>query len=262
MPSKSIGSATGALVRRECLAINDALNGFSNVHDSIHAARKAVRRLRALLALVAETALDLDQADNTLRRLGDGLSALRDAHVAVETCDRLSAQAPVPSWALVRGHLLQRRDRMLARALTGDPAFARRRASLARVAGRLQAQPWSSLTNREINKAMARSERRTAKAEKRAARTGDPQDLHRWRRRVRRLRMQLEALPALDSALGALIKRKGLGHQARALHALGDQLGRQQDLRMVRNLVRVMPGVPERRGLLAQIDAALAAALG
>jgi hypothetical protein len=31
---------------------------------------------------------------------------------------------------------------------------------------------------------------------------------------------------------------------------------------MVRNLVRVMPGVPERRALLAQIDAALAASRG
>ena len=63
-------------------------------------------------------------------------------------------------------------------------------------------------------------------------------------------------------ALISVSDKTGIVELARALHALGDQLGRQQDLRMVRNLVRVMPGVPERRGLLAQIDAALAAALG
>lgn len=255
MPSEPVGVAASALAGRECLAIDQALRGLSSVHESIHAARKAVRRLRALLALMMKTSLDLDRVDIALRRLGDGLSALRDAHVAVESSERLAAFGPTHSWSLVREQLQQRRDRKLARALASDPAFARRCVTVARVTRLLQAQPWASVTPSQISKAMARSMRRVAKAEKRAVRSGDPEDLHRWRRKVRRLRMQLEVLPALDAALAASVKRKRPGREARTLHMLGDQLGRQQDLRMVRNLVRVMPGVPDRGVLLAQIDA-------
>ncbi|RLK56322.1 CHAD domain-containing protein [Stenotrophomonas rhizophila] len=262
MSPPAIGPAARALADRECRAIAAALALQPDVHDAVHRARKTIRRLRALLAVLESRDLETARTDAALRRLGHGLSALRDAHVVVETCQHLAAQQPAPPWSEVCRRLMARRDVLLARALARDPAFARRHAALLRIAGELQAQPWDALSARDLRKGLARSERRTAKAEKRAARTADPQDLHRWRRRVRRLRMQLEAMPALDSALAASVKRTGPGHQARALHALGDQLGRQQDLRMVRNLVRVMPGVPERRGLLAQIDAALAAARG
>ncbi len=262
MSPPAIGPAARALADRECRAIAAALALQPDVHDAVHRARKTIRRLRALLAVLESSDLETARTDAALRRLGHGLSALRDAHVVVETCQHLAAQQPAPPWAEVCRRLMARRDVLLARALARDPAFARRYAALLRIAGELQAQPWDALSARDLRKGLARSECRTAKAEKRAARTADPQDLHRWRRRVRRLRMQLEAMPALDSALAASVKRTGPGHQARALHALGDQLGRQQDLRMVRNLVRVMPGVPERRGLLAQIDAALAAARG
>ncbi|MEN5039533.1 CHAD domain-containing protein [Stenotrophomonas sp. TWI1183] len=262
MSPPAIGPAARALADRECRAIADALALQPDVHDAVHRARKTIRRLRALLAVLESSELETARTDAALRRLGQGLSALRDAHVVVETCQHLAAQHPARPWEEVCRRLTARRDVLLARALARDPAFARRQAALVRIAGDLQAQPWDALRARDLRKGLARSERRTAKAEKRAAHTGDPEDLHRWRRRVRRLRMQLEALPALDSALAASIKRKGPGHQARALHALGDQLGRQQDQRMVRNLVRVMPGVPERRALLAQIDAALAAVPG
>jgi len=258
MSPPAIGPAARALAARECSAIAEALSPQPDVHDAVHRARKTIRRLRALLALLDNSPLETDLVDAALRRLGQGLSALRDAHVVVDTCQRLAAQQPAQPWAPVCHRLTARRDARLAQALARDPAFARRHAALVRIARDLQAQPWESLRARDIRKGVARSERRTAKAEKRAARSRDTEDLHRWRRRVRRLRMQLEAVPALAASL----KRRSPGRQARALHTLGDQLGQQQDLRMLRNLVRVMPGVDDRRGLLAQIDAEMAAALG
>lgn len=262
MSPPAIGPAARALAARECSTIAEALSPQPDIHDAVHRARKTIRRLRALLALLDNSPLETDLVDAALRRLGQGLSALRDAHVVVDTCQRLAAQQPAQPWAPVCHRLTARRDARLAQALARDPAFARCHAALVRIARDLQAQPWESLRARDIRKGVARSERRTAKAEKRAARSRDTEDLHRWRRRVRRLRMQLEALPVLDSALAASLKRRSPGRQARALHTLGDQLGQQQDLRMLRNLVRVMPGVDDRRGLLAQIDAEMAAALG
>ncbi|MEL3955005.1 MULTISPECIES: CHAD domain-containing protein [Stenotrophomonas] len=262
MSPPAIGPAARALAARECTAIAEALSPQPDVHDAVHRARKTIRRLRALLALLENSHFETGQADAALRRLGQGLSALRDAHVVVDTCQRLAAQQPALPWAEVGRRLTVRRDARLAQALARDPAFARRHAALGRIVRDLQGQPWESLARRDLRKGLARSERRTAKAEKRAARSRDTEDLHRWRRRVRRLRMQLEALPTLDSALAASIKRSSPGRQARALHTLGDQLGWQQDLRMLRNLVRVMPGVEGRRALLAQMDAEGVVALG
>lgn len=261
MTLPAIGPAARALTEGECQAIADALDRKPDVHEAVHRARKTIRRLRSFLALLEHSALETAAADAALRRLGDGLSVLRDAHVVVETCARLASAQPEQPWQAVRIRLTARRDAILARTLARDPGFSRRRAALLRVAADLQAQPWDLLKRGDIRKGVARSERRAQKAEKRATRSHDADDLHRWRRRVRRLRMQLEALPAVDDVLITSAKQKGPGRQARALHTLGDRLGRQQDLRMVRNLVRVMPGLDGRRSLLAQIDAETAAAL-
>jgi CHAD domain-containing protein len=260
MTPPEIGPAARALAHGECKAIADAFERTPEVHEAVHRARKTIRRLRALLALLESSALETAAADAALRRLGDGLSALRDAHVVVETCARLASAQPDQRWEAVCMRLTARREAVLARVLARDPAFARRQAALLRIATDLQAQPWESLRGSDIRKGLARSERRTQKAEKRATRSHDADDLHRWRRRVRRLRMQLEAVPRLAPSRAVPIKGPGHTRHARALHALSDQLGGQQDLRMVRNLVRVMPGVPERRVLIEQIDAQLAAA--
>ncbi|ROP80556.1 CHAD domain-containing protein [Stenotrophomonas rhizophila] len=257
MTPSGIGPAARVLAQRECDAIADALECQPDVHAAVHRARKTIRRLRALLALLDNSALTTTTADAALRRLGNGLSALRDAHVVVETCERLAAAQPAQPWKEVCRRLKARREKLLARALAHDPGFARRQAALLRIGTDLLAQPWGLLKAADVRRGLARSERRTANAAKRAARSHDAEDLHRWRRRVRRLRMQLEALPLLAPSRAVPIKGHGRNKnkQARALHALSDQLGGQQDLRMVRNLVRVMPGLSERRALIEQIDA-------
>lgn len=257
MPSNAAGPLVRALALSECQAVAQALVPGPQVHESVHVARKAIRRLRALLALLERTALDLERADGLLRRLGDGLSALRDAHVAVETAARLGRHQAGPAWAGVVLRLQARRDAVLQRALNGDPGFARRQRSLQRIAGLLEAQDWACVRPLQIRDGLRRSAQRAAKAEKRARASVDPEVLHRWRRKVRRLRMQLEAMPQLDAALAKAHGHKQDDKHTKALHRLSDHLGRQQDLRLLRSLLRAMRAVDGKKALLMQLDAAL-----
>ena len=51
------GSSLAALARKECKAVAKALANRKDRHRGIHEARKALRRLRSLLALVSLTAV-------------------------------------------------------------------------------------------------------------------------------------------------------------------------------------------------------------
>ena len=253
-----LADAPGA-VARELLAqdgarVLAALTAPGDQNEGIHAARKAIRRMRAVLALLDEDEFELEREDRSLRRLGKGLSALRDAHVVVEAAKRLQALHPGPAWAVVVGTLEERRAAILQHAAAVDPQFARRRRTIERVLQRLEAQPWDRLRRRHVRAALARSERRVKRAASRAASDGDAEAIHRWRRRVRRLRMQLDAGQALAALGGDAKGHVASSRKAKALHRTSDGLGWLQDLQMLRNLVRRMPAEEGKADVLLQIE--------
>lgn len=237
-------------------AILDALPSSTDQNDAIHAARKAIRRMRALLALLVDDGIDLQREDVSLKRLAKGLSDMRDAHVVVETCRRLQTAHPGTDWAPVIAALERRRTLILQKSLAEDPAFERRRRVLERILECIEDQPWSALRRAPIRKALERSERRVTKAAARARQDADPEQVHRWRRRVRRLRMQLDAA----HLLGALHGHDALAKEARSLHRISDRLGWLQDLQLLRNLVRNMPAGGSKAAVLDHIDSELQAA--
>lgn len=261
MPATRLGPLAHALARQECQAIAQALCLEGDGHAAVHAARKAVRRLRSLLSLLGRSGLQLERADLRLRRLGQGLSRLRDGHVAVETAATLAGREPGLPWAAVIAQLQRRRDRLLQRALEADPGFGRRHRVVEQVLQDLAAQPWDSMRRADLRTGLRRSQRRVLKAGARARHSGDADALHRWRRKVRRLRMQVEALPQLGIPLER-VYRGGRDKPAKALHRLSDQLGWSQDLQLLRNLLRGMREVEAKRALLDQIDAEQARAAG
>ncbi|WP_421566955.1 CHAD domain-containing protein [Stenotrophomonas sp. PD6] len=256
MAAEGAGYAARDLLIQEGQAILAALSATGDQNAAIHAARKAIRRMRAVLALLNEDALSLERDDLALRRLGKGLSDLRDAHVTVETAHRLRALQPGPGWAAIVASLVTRRDRILRRELANDSGFRRRRKVVEAVSLHLEAQPWECVRRSGIRAALARSERRVKKAGARAARDGDAEAVHRWRRRVRRLRMQLDAAHELGALHGQA--HSGVARKAKALHKISDRLGWRQDLQLLRNLVRAMPADAGKAAVLGQIDAALA----
>lgn len=251
MPSTVIGAAARQLVQEECLAIANALATRSDIHVGVHSARKAIRRLRAVLALSATEEHPLHRTDRALQRLGRGLSALRDAHVLVETAQSLQAGAPAPGWAAVITHLRARRDRLLQRAFAQDPGFQKKQHVVQRVGLELDAQRWELVRKGDLRRALARSRRRVKKAAARARDSDDPETLHDWRRRVRRLRMQLEVMARLDSNLVKDQPGSDGGKHAKGLRRLSDALGREQDLRLLRNQIRAMPGLQDKAELMA-----------
>lgn len=175
-------------------------------HEGVHQARKRLRRTRAALAL-GRKALGREgrRLDEDLGRLCRGLSPLRDAQALIEGLQRLPATAPGPLASALPDMVAlarKRRDDCLARALVRDPDFKRRRDRLQAMIVRLEALDWAGVKPGAVAKSIARSEKRLAKARRRAAR--DPRDDARWhamRRRLRRLRQQDHLLSAVEPDL-------------------------------------------------------------
>jgi hypothetical protein len=257
MSSDAPGAVARDLLGRDCQLVLEALAATVDPHDAIHSARKAIRRMRALLALLDEDDFDLARDDLALRRLGKGLSDMRDAHVVVEAAARLQKADGADDWNAIITALAARREHILRRALASDPDFARRRSVVEQVLSHVQQQPWERLRRSRVRTALARSERRVVKAAARAAHDGDDEAVHRWRRRARRLRMQLDAAHALGAVHGHAHGNGAVARKAKALHKVSDRLGALQDLRLLRNLVRNLPATMDKTAALKQIGAEL-----
>jgi len=234
-------------IRRRLVAHRD-------LHKSIHEARKAVRRLRAILLLVERRLDAVSISDRALERLGDSLSAMRDAHVVIQTAARIGALHPETDWTPVVKKLRARCERVVEQGLSRDPDFMRRLALLARVEAHIATLPWGTLSAKDLDHALERGHSRVAKAEERAKRDASPDNLHRWRRRARKLRMQLDAMRNLHLAD---VTHDSAEKRAKALRRLVDNLGWRHDVSVLRNFVRRMTNVADKPELLAQMHAEL-----
>lgn len=252
MSRSSTGQALGRLVSAECAAIVHALRAPLAVHTRVHEARKAIRRVRALLALAedGDATFDVRPADQILQRVGDGLSRLRDAHAAMETARTLAQREGRKPWRPVIDALRERSQVLVARELARDPGFARRQSIVQGAAHYLELQPWETLKATQIRAGLQRQRRRVERAARRAKKTPDAENLHRWRRRARRLRMQVDALPKLKPQWSP---HDVATPRAKALHKLTDALGWQQDLHVLATLLRRLPGIAERKRLQARL---------
>ena len=247
MPSSSHGSRLGRLLQQECQAATAALAGRGDVHARVHEARKAIRRARSLLALV-DADLEVESSDALLRRTGDSLGMLRDAYSVARTAGKLAKRTQDPRWSEAEAALDARADRLARRELAADPGFASRVRAIRRAAKQLRSLPWDTLASADIRAGLVRQSRRADTAARRAKKQPLPQNLHRWRRRVRRLRMQVDALAAL--------KISPLGSDpavSRRLHALSDELGWHQDLEVLAETLRRMRSLACRQALLGQL---------
>jgi CHAD domain-containing protein len=255
--SENPGNSLLALALDDCRAIRATLEHRQDVGDSIHEARKAVRRLRSLLALADDRVDGLASLDRSLERLGEGLSALRDAYVAIATARELAATDATAPWPAFVEALVRRHDTLLAQALASDPGFARRRRIATRIARVLQQLDWTPLRGKDLRKALKRSQKRADRARKRAKEAPTPENIHRWRRRTRRLRMQLGTVRQARPDIAKAVARPSLRKELASLHELSEQLGWQQDLQVLRGLVSPMKKTPDRALLSQSLQATI-----
>lgn len=249
---RPVGEALAELVAARCRMIARGLSRKNDRHSGVHRARKAIRSLRAILALAGdELGEEAIPIDRSLQRLARGLSTLRDAHVAVATAQSLATHDDEQPWLDLTARLRARSERLLADALACDPEFSARRAGVARLAKALAALPWRRVRRKALYSSLAQSELRVAKAERKAKERMTASRLHRWRRRVRRLRMQVDAMRLVEVGHESL--RAMQGKRVRELKTRTDLLGRRQDLEVLRSLLPQVCSATERAAPSARL---------
>ena len=210
------------------------LDGRRDAH--IHEARKATKRLRALVRLVRCGLADEVYAleNQCYREAGQRLSGLRDATVLVETLDRLveflGEDVPKSRFARVRTWLVECRDRAYSQADSSDQVVQEVIAELAQARERLehwnlQCEGWGGIRV-GLQRIYARGRRDFAGA------YALPSDeaFHDWRKQVKYLWYHTQILEHIwPSVMQAL---------AGELDQLGDLLGQDHDLAVLRLTVR------------------------
>lgn len=249
----SFGAALGTLADRECRRLLRALAMRKKRQEGIHEARKSCRRLRSILPLLSPEQ-PTDAVAHGLQELAHGIAPMRDAYIAARTAKLLAkAHASLITPELI--DLLERRcEDILSQALQSDAHWRHRRARAQRIIAAIHALAWQEVRPSQVKQTLKRSRQRVKKARKKALALQAPAALHRWRRRARKLRYQLEFV---RKALRMAGMKKGYtqkyGAQAKQLSLLTDQLGWRQDFRIFRDAVEQLPVCADVRALRRQL---------
>ena len=265
-PREPVGEALKRITVEQFDLALDALVSATDIDTAVHEARKAMKRLRAVLRLVRDAVgEDVYRAETVvLRDVARALAPVRDGWVMVATVSRLreryeghlrSTAFSVSIERLEERHrrrrstLFEEAEGMRHVLHTLRSARARYAAwpideRIARAYGRaVVAHTFESLApGLERTYGRGRREMRRALAEPTA------EHFHLWRKRVKYLRHQMEILEPLWPEV--------IGGNARSLDHLGDVLGEEHDLSVLLRLLGVSPELcpdPMERSLLTAL---------
>jgi len=210
----------------------------------VHAVRKRIKRIRAILRLVED---GLDQTDYRreqawFRDRGRRLSAVRDADVLVETHRKLQVRAYGETDDVRNDdRVLQALERSRAKTFaTAPPARL-----LGEIAGDLEAKAteWDvaplRITNpAALGEALEPSLRRYARALHRAEHTSTGARFHTWRKRVKDVTYQMDFMVRQGMELQESLRRQAV--------ELGHLLGWEHDIFMYAKRLRSLDGVPPK----------------
>lgn len=208
------GERAALLAAEEACALATALAIAPHDPTGVHEARKSLRRLRSLLALVRDALGKeaVDAIDDELRAMTRDLSALRDGQVVQDVARLLAREATDPgereNWQALLPALAGRHEQVLAAALCEDPCFMRRQAQAHRQAEHLRQLPWQRLKAGDLRHALARSERRQARAQAKAMASGQVGG--------RPARLATQVAPPAHAAVGLPQAAGGAAWQGRA----------------------------------------------
>jgi CHAD domain-containing protein len=217
-----------------------ALEATDDLDTAVHLVRKGVKRLRAHLRLwknVVDPGV-YQSEDDDLARIGRALATARDSFVLGQTLDSLESSA---GWDTAAGFIEAHHENVLDELRRGP--LGEVRGWLGNVRAR-----WLDLPERHrpaaVRAGVARSYRKGAAAYQAAAGTGQADAFHRWRKQVKYLRYQLEAIGG-DTAVTA------------TLTDLGVTLGFEHDLSVFIDFVDDnIDMLPDRRDRYVLIDRA------
>jgi len=219
---ESLATAFGRIAAEE---IDLAMAQSRRLHrgEAVHNARKALKRLRALLrSLRVAFPKKLFRAENrhiaaTCRRI----SPLRDVHVQLRTLGKLKAAAG-PAGDHIRRQLLRQQSSFIRRI----PALRKTVRALLEVSRQsLASWPLRKATAEDLASGLKRIYKQGREAFKAARKSPTPGHLHAWRKKTKSLGYGLEMIKNLGS--GELSK------MIRCSDILTEALGDDQDLFMV-----------------------------
>ncbi len=219
---ESLATAFGRIAAEE---IDLAIAQSRRLHrgEAVHNARKALKRLRALLrSLRVAFPKKLFRAENrhiaaTCRRI----SPLRDVHVQLRTLGKLKAAAS-PAGDHIRRQLLRQQSSFIRRI----PGLRKTVRALLEVSRQsLASWPLRKATAEDLASGLKRIYKQGREAFKTARKSPTPGHLHAWRKKTKSLGYGLEMIKNLGS--GELSK------MIRCSDILTEALGDDQDLFMV-----------------------------
>lgn len=198
----------------------------------VHAVRRRIKKLRALIRLIRPVFPAYKQENAALREAGRRLSEARDAAVMTETFERLAVLYANYLSADIIGPVRERlceNRRAISDAGIGI-ALLETETDLKAFAARLVDWKIRCEEVEAFEEGLAASYKRAAKTLRHAKETGDSEDLHEWRKWTKYHWLQLR-----------LIKRiwpEGLDPRNAELDLLTDELGEHHDLSVLCTLLR------------------------
>ncbi|MGA2177172.1 MAG: CHAD domain-containing protein [Verrucomicrobiota bacterium] len=196
--------------------------------EAVHNARKALKRLRALLrSLRVAFPKKLFRAENQrLAAAGRKISPLRDLHVQLRMLERLRG-APGPARARLQRQLLRRQSSFIRRI----PALRKTVREMLRVSRQsIASWPLRHATAADLAAGLQRIYKQGRTAFKTARRNPTAQNLHEWRKKAKLLGYGFELIQGLGPG-----KFSGT---IRCANRLTDALGDDHDLFMVSQALR------------------------
>lgn len=233
-------------VRRIILVLLDgAMDDLQPSDDAgidlgVHATRKKVKRIRAVLRLVRGSIgpTIYRTEDVSLRDTTRTISDMRDAAVLIETLDRVCGQhadaIDPDTLEHTRTWLMARYDRI--RIAAGPQVRTEAVRDLDEIRTRFAAYPMQELITDDFDAVvpgLRRTYRRGRRDHRRSMADPTVHELHEWRKAVKYLRYQMETLETIEpDRIGAI---------ARDLDELGELLGDDHDLAVLADAVRSDP---------------------
>jgi CHAD domain-containing protein len=224
---ESLAAAFGRIAAEEMDLVAAELRRPSR-GEAVHNARKALKRLRALLRSlrVAFSKQLFRQENRRIAAAGRKISPLRDVHVQLRALGKLKAEA-IPAGDLVRRQLLRRQSSFVRRI----PALRKTvRAMLDASRQSLAALPLRKTTTKNLAASLKRIYQRGRAAFKTARQSPTPVHLHEWRKKAKSLGYGLDLIQGLGPAK--------LSRLIRCSNALTEALGDDHDLFLVWSALR------------------------
>jgi CHAD domain len=205
---------------------------------AIHTARKALKKTRALMALVRSAigGADYRAIDRQLRDLGRGLSQDRDRDIIISTLDELLAHVAAKDKPVIKRQRAAQIARLAPPKSEPPKPLDTLAMGVTEIAETIQALDLSSLAVDDLWEGVGHTYRRGRRLKKTIGRTAtkrpvEPETLHRWRKVCQRHWRQLQLVSELV--------KKGVADQTAIASQLSRCLGAHNDLDVLqRNMIK------------------------